>query len=130
MKRPLLERLLLPPRLSRRDIWLTLLPLLFWIGMVQSRTSFIRPLCSQEPGRCTAAMVPELDRPGLGHENMTADDYSTLTQNISGVLAATAPIVLHGGLLVAQAVTPAGALLALSEDLVLLVQTVAWNGAF
>lgn len=66
----------------------------------------------------------------MGHENMTADDYSTLTQNLSGVLAVTAPIALHAGWILTRSISPAAALIAYSTDLVLLLQTAAWNGAF
>lgn len=129
MKRSVLDRLQIPPRLRKRDVWLTLLPLLYWLGALQLRPILIRPYCVQSPERCQADHVPAIDRPGLGLENGPADGYSLITQNTTGVLALLIPAAWSASLAATGALAPGAALVATGVDWVMAMQTAAWNGA-
>lgn len=124
----LIRRLLLPPRIQKRDFWVTLLPFLLWAALVQLRPVILKTHCDSNRSSCVAQNVLPIDRPGLGIENGPADGYSYWTQNASGVLAVVTPLVWHGGLSVLGKVTPQTALLSAGTDLLLFAQTWGWNG--
>lgn len=125
----ILDRLRGTPRLRKADVWLTLLPALYWLFALQLRPTLIRPYCHGAPTRCTADQVPAVDRPGLGMESGPADAFSFETQNISGILALTVPAFWNFTLAVGGSVSPVAALAATGTDWVVATQTATWNGA-
>lgn len=125
----ILDRLRGRPRLRKADVWLTLLPALYWLAAIQLRAVVIRPYCEAAPARCAAERVPAIDRPGLGLESGPADGFSLFTQNLSGILALSVPALWNFSLGVGGALSPAAALMATATDWVLTTQTATWNGA-
>ncbi|OFZ19629.1 MAG: hypothetical protein A2X94_17460 [Bdellovibrionales bacterium GWB1_55_8] len=117
------------PFVSKRDIVLTLLPALIWTTLVLSRPVLIETICATEPAKCTAESVVALDRIAIGLDVSGADAFSYWTQNTSGVLAGTVPAIWHASLAVAGRITPMTALLYTGVDLLIFIQTTAWNGA-
>ncbi len=85
-----MKRLLKSPLrpLRRFDFFLTLLPLLIWIGLTRLRSWLIAPRCRDQPDlHCIAQDVFWLDRPFLHYELGWAEELSLWAQNFSGVLA-------------------------------------------
>lgn len=105
-----------------KDVFLCLLSLLIWGGLVLGRDSTIGTRCITSPASCTKESVPAIDQMSLGLENGDADGFSFLTQNISGGLAVAG--IVGWNLIAPQA----GALSAIAADLSILIQSVAWNG--
>ena len=128
MKSQFWNTLQAPPRLRRKDFFLTLAPALLWGVALFSRPYVLSPHCAEHPDTCLTSSVNRIDQPGLGLENSNADGFSYWTQNFSGVLALTAPAIWSGSLAVLGTVTPAIALEQAGIDLVLVLQTAAWNG--
>jgi len=120
---------LFPHQLSRRDLWLTLIPALLWIGAVYARPYVITPRCVTDPAYCNPGTVFDLDRPSLGLENTPADQYSDVTQHLAGYVGAGVPVAFNFGLAALGRISPAVALAQTGVDLAIWLQTVSWNGA-
>ncbi len=129
MKGQFWSTFLFPHEISRRDLWLTLIPALLWLGAVYARPYVIKPRCIADPAFCNPDSVFELDRPGLGLENTPADQYSDVTQQLAGYVGAGVPVALNFGLAAIGRITPAVALAQTGMDLAIWAQTVSWNGA-
>jgi membrane-associated phospholipid phosphatase len=125
----LLSRLQLPPILSKRDLWLTILPFIFWAAFVQARPWILRTHCGPDLTGCPKEQVLSIDQPGLGIENGPADGYSYLTQNLSGVLAVSVPLAYQATQAAMGLASPASALAFAGTDLVLFFQSWGINGA-
>jgi membrane-associated phospholipid phosphatase len=129
----LFERLRQPARLSRRDLWLTFIPMVLWIAALYSRPFLIHPSCVQvvtagAVSGCEIANVPAIDRPGVGNLNGDADFYSYAIQNTTGVLAAFGPGIYQGALVGFGVAIPAVALNAFAIDTLIFAQTWFFNG--
>jgi membrane-associated phospholipid phosphatase len=125
----LLNRLQLPPRLSKCDLWLTILPFLLWTALVQVRPWILHTHCGPDLSGCPKEQVLPMDRPGLGIENSPADGYSFFTQNLSGVLAASGPIAYQTTRVALGIASPASAMALAGTDLVLFLESWGINGA-
>ncbi len=125
----LLSRLQLAPRLSKRDLWLTILPFILWMALVQSRPWVLHTHCGPDLSGCPKEQVLPMDQPGLGIENGPADGYSYFTQNLSGILAVSVPIAYQVTRTAAGLASPASALTLAGTDLVIFAQTAGINGA-
>ncbi|HUP57283.1 MAG TPA: phosphatase PAP2 family protein [Bdellovibrionota bacterium] len=120
-----------PHRLSRLDVALTLIPALFWVIGVQTRSQTIAPWCGGEnAAKCARSTVLPIDQPALGHEIGQADGFSYATQNLSGFIAIGATVAWAFSKVAVRAVTPAGAAFEAGADLLLFAQAAAWNGFF
>ncbi|MCM2322956.1 MAG: phosphatase PAP2 family protein [Oligoflexia bacterium] len=128
MKSELLVRLHAPPRFRKRDLLITLTAALLWTGAVFSRPYVLQPYCAERTDACTAANVLAFDRPGLGLNSREADHLSDMTQRISGALALAAPLAWNGGLAVLGRLSPATALAQAGTDILIILQSVFWNG--
>jgi membrane-associated phospholipid phosphatase len=124
----MLSTLLSPARLSRRDVWLTLIPLLIWLATLYSRSFFIHPSCSAT-APCQASQVLFMDRPSIGQLSGDADFYSYVLQNSTGVVALASPMLYQSALLILGQATPQLALAAGGVDLVIFLQSWFVNGA-
>jgi len=125
----LLTRLQLPPRLFKRDLWLTILPFILWAGLVQARPWVLRTHCGPDLTGCPKEQVLPMDQPGLGIENGPADGYSYFTQNLSGVLAFSVPVLYQASQSALGLISPAGAAALAGTDLVLVLESWGINGA-
>jgi membrane-associated phospholipid phosphatase len=105
-----------------------LIPALLWLLAIFARPYIIRPACAEIPGSCTAANVLPIDRPGLGLESPAADEYSNVTQILSGVVAFSVPPIWNASLAFMGRISPWVALTQTAVDTVIFVQTSAWNG--
>ena len=115
----------------KKNIGLIVLPALLWWGTATyGRQYLIKFRCTPETTQCFKESLYPIDRLALGLEDWKADTYSYWTQNSSGVLAFTAPLVLGGALLVSGAALPGAALGAAASEWIIIGQTVTWNGAF
>ncbi len=120
-----------PFRLTRADIALTLVPaLLWWAAASYGRQAWISPRCAATPELCSRDSVPVLDRLAIGLESPEADFYSEVSQDVSGIAAFAVPALWSVSLATLGRLTPAGALMAIGTDFVLLAQTAAFNGVF
>lgn len=128
MKRQLLS-LFKQPQVKRKDLWLTLLGALLWLGATNIRPWVIQTRCAKNTAACSPSSVEGLDQFSLGKNNGTAEDLSTDTQIATGILAYTVPVALQ----VTRAIitdTPMGAAFFIAgQDLVLITQTLVFNGA-
>ena len=123
------NRLRNAPRLRYSDILWTVLPALLWLGLEQARPYVIKTHCATNPASCTAHSITlRIDRFALGQDSGKADEYSYLTQNISGGLAVLIPLGWHLGQVAIAGISPATALAELGTDIVLVLQTTFWNG--
>lgn len=116
-----------PGTLKKKIIW-TILPAVLWYGSTELRPQVIQPWCLKTPSSCTAEAVPAVDRISLGMENSDADGYSYITQNLSGLVAGTAPFLWATGQAALLRVTPTAAVVTALSDLLTLVQIALWNG--
>lgn len=114
--------------LKGSDIAWTLLPALFWLLAVYSRTIVITPRCAQHPETCAISSLPAMDQPALGLEAGNADGLSFTTQGFSGALALAIPPLWHLSTVLLKTATPTGALLAAGVDFVIFAQTAFVNG--
>ncbi|HLD99754.1 MAG TPA: phosphatase PAP2 family protein [Bdellovibrionota bacterium] len=124
----MLSRLLLPPKLTKKDIILTLLPALLWIGGIHARAHVINAKCAGPVPNCAKETVLKIDQASLGLESSAADGYSYFTQNAAGLLAVSVPAVWNASLFMLGRATPATALAYAGTDLILFAQAFAWNG--
>lgn len=114
-------------KFKRKLLW-SLLPALLWYGATELRPHLIKPYCHTKPEACTAQSLPAIDRISVGMESSEADGFSFLTQNLSGIVATTAPFVWAAGELVLLRLGPGAALATACSDLLTLVQITLWNG--
>jgi membrane-associated phospholipid phosphatase len=117
------------PRLRRRDIALTLIPLGLWLLTLYSRPLFIHPSCSAQ-APCQASQVFFLDRPSIGIVSGNADFYSYVAQNSTAALAAGGPVLYQTALLALGRASLPAAAAAAGTDLVIFAQTWLINGFF
>ena len=127
MKRQLLS-LFKQPQLKPKDLWLTLILALLWLGATNLRPWIIQTRCAKDAAACAPASVEGLDRYSLGKNNGTAEDISTDTQIFTGVWAYGIPVALQ----VTRAVMTGGpigaAFFIAGEDALLITQTLVLNG--
>lgn len=125
----LIGKLSLPARLSRKDILLTIIPTLIWMGAHLSRPYILKTPCLENGAICSESNLPSVDRLVVHLDNENANKWSTWTQNASGAIAAVVPIGLQIARIATGFVSPVGALAAIGVDLGLLIETTLWNGA-
>jgi membrane-associated phospholipid phosphatase len=128
MKRQLLS-LLKRPKVTRRDIALTAVGALLWVGLTALRPYVIEARCAKNPELCAPAGVSAIDRYALGKNSGPAEDLSTDTQIFSGTWAYLVPLTFHAGRAM-MASTPIGAALFLAgEDALLITEALVFNGS-
>lgn len=118
--------------LTRKDFVLVFVSFLIWVGLVELRPHILKARCgvtSGAPSLCSSSDVPFFDQPGLGLESPAADGYSYNTQNMSGILALTLPVVWNAGLILSGTLSPAAALAQSGVHFVLFLETWGINGA-
>ena len=115
--------------LSPAGITLTVALFASWLTLVQLRESLITPWCPAAPAQCRAEQLWAIDRIGFGGEDWRWDHLSFITQNLSGVIAISGPILLQSVRLASGALPAAGAATLLAEDLLIVLQSVALTGA-
>ncbi|MFZ9594932.1 MAG: phosphatase PAP2 family protein [Bdellovibrionia bacterium] len=115
-------------RMTRADFFLTLVPALFWFLTIEARPLWITPRCASQPELCQKQRIPPVDQFSFGFENMSADELSTLSQNLSGALALSLPNLWTLSQWAMARLTPYAAFIQIAQNLVLIVQTTAWNG--
>jgi membrane-associated phospholipid phosphatase len=103
---------------------ITLVIVAAWLTMVKLRPVLISPHCVSNPTLCAQGSVNLLDRMGMGENSSTAEDLSTATQVVGGVLCFLLPWVFW----LNKKSAPRRWWLAL-EDFVIIGQIVALNGA-
>jgi membrane-associated phospholipid phosphatase len=117
-----------PPRLSRRDGLLLLLPALAWLGVFHLREHVIEPRCLQNPAICQPEAVFFADRPAISFASGKADRLSFVTQNSSGILAFGATLGWSVFLYLSGSIALSALGLAVLTDWVILAQASLWNG--
>jgi len=113
-----------PPRLTRCDWALALLPAILWYLTIEARPHLIRTWCSDPGARCTANAVAWPDRLAIRPINDTADGVSFIGQYAAGALALAGPPAARALRLVPGPMTWT----TLGTDAVILLETVLWNG--
>jgi hypothetical protein len=98
------------PSAVLKQLLLTLVPALLWLGAVHARSWVIQPYCVAEPQRCAPATLWDFDRISVGLEIGTGDEYSFYGQDLAGLLAVSVPTVWNIGLFAMGNVTPLTAL--------------------
>ena len=120
-----------PSKTKPSRVFLTLiLPALLWWGGIHLRDYLIEPRCGSLPVLCSVDSVSQIDRFSLGIEDGKADGYSYYLQNTSAVLAFGIPIAWNTATLLLSTVNPVAFWTHLTSDLLLMAQTIAWNGLF
>lgn len=119
-----------PLKLKKSDFLWTIVPALLWVGATYMRPSVIAASCIKAPEKCTQEFLLPIDRLSFGMEFPQADEYSYFTQNLSGVLAVGVPAVWSLSRYVMGSLSPVVALTTAGVDLVLVLQTISWNGIF
>lgn len=128
MKTQIFRKLQRSPQLTRKDLLMTFIPILFWTLAIYARPYVISPYCAEQPDLCVPSKVNFVDQSGLGLERSDADGFSYFTQNLSGILAFTVPGFWNGTLLILGKISPFVALTQTAVDLTIIAQTSAWNG--
>jgi len=105
-------------------------PALLWLVANLARPYVIDPKCSHSPNTCTSESVIPIDQLSLGMEDWKADLYSYRAQNFSGILAFAAPTLWNGFSYALGYLNAPAALVSLGADLLVIAQTIAWNGFF
>lgn len=100
-----------------------------WSGLIVLRPALIHPVCGENPTECSAQTVPAIDRWSIGLEDLVADSWSFKTQFLSGAQALVVPAAWNLATAVAASASPVAFFAAVGTDTVLLLQTIAWNGA-
>lgn len=113
----------------KKQLILTLIPALLWLGAVRSRAHTLKPWCAESPTVCTENSLNALDRSTLKMDVPHADSYSYTTQNLSGYLLLGAPLALHLTRVALSSLNPATATVLILEDFLIGIQSVSWNGA-
>jgi membrane-associated phospholipid phosphatase len=108
-------------------LW-TIIPAILWLIMISARPVLLNTQCAQSPQTCTKESIFSIDRLSFGMEDSQADHYSFLTQNTSGVWAATLPILLGSIQIATGGISSSIILLNLAEDSIALLQVISWNG--
>jgi membrane-associated phospholipid phosphatase len=78
---------------------------------------------------CSREQVFLIDQPAIDMTSRSADGHSFTTQNLSGYIALSVPALWQTGLAIAGKITPTAALIGYATDLVIIIQSVSWNGA-
>jgi membrane-associated phospholipid phosphatase len=127
MKRQLLS-LFKQPQVKRKDLWLTLLGALLWLGATNLRPYIIQTRCAKDVSACSPSRVEGWDQYSLGKNNGTAEDISTDTQVVTGVLAYVVPTALQITRAVMTSSPMADAFFIAGQDALLITQTLVFNG--
>ena len=117
-----------PPRISRKDLLLLILPALAWAGAFTLRRDVIELKCAQTPALCQPESVFSADRAAILLQSPSADRWSFVTQNTSGYLAFAIPVLWLILQLVRRRTTLAAGAKAWLADWTLLAQASVWNG--
>ncbi|HTL11425.1 MAG TPA: phosphatase PAP2 family protein [Bdellovibrionota bacterium] len=106
-----------PPRLSRWDVVLLVVPATLWavLGM-KVEPEVLQPRCHLHPDTCYRESVNALDQVALDHESPLGQRLSDWLQNGSGTVAALVPLALG----------PVGAW---ATDLAILTEATCINGS-
>lgn len=116
-------------RLTRRDLWLTLIPVLLWATLPSLRVFFITPYCHLDPARCAISTLNPLDRIWAASNSTYADQLSYDSQNLAGALALFFPFFYLGARFLKKSMSLPQAGLAWGIHLVLLLQSASLNGS-
>lgn len=129
MKNQIWQRLRTAPSLRLADIFILIVPILVWAALFHARPMVMDLICSRNPTPCVAENVFWIDRLAIHVESPIADNHSFTTQNLSGILALIVPLfwVVFEALRGRAAGYKKAAIAALT-DVLLLAQSVAWNG--
>jgi membrane-associated phospholipid phosphatase len=117
-------------KLKKTDFLWTVVPAVLWVVLTFMRPSLIATSCVKDPEKCSKESLYPIDQLSFGIEDPRADEYSYITQNLSGALAVGIPALWSFSRLAVGALSPAAALTTVGIDLVLVLQTASWNGAF
>jgi membrane-associated phospholipid phosphatase len=128
MKRQLLS-LLKRPKVTRKDIILTLLGGLLWLGLTALRPYVIETRCAKDPELCAPAGISAVDRYALGKNSGPAEDLSTDTQIFSGTWAYLVPLTLHVGRAILVGSPLSAGLYLAAEDALLITEALVFNGS-
>lgn len=116
------------PRFLVKTVLRVVVPALFWLGAIYSRSLVIHPQCAAAPQSCTQESVLKIDQLSLGMENPSADRYSFDSQHLAGVVALTVPAGWTAVQLTLGTLSPSAAVLIAGADLVLVLEILSWNG--
>ncbi len=128
MKRKIGAGLVRPPQLlGRPDLFLTVTPLLGWLGLILVRDRWMGLHCSKAPTTCTPDSVFAWDRWIIPLVNPTADRWSFFTQDFSAYFALS--VAAYFCWREARKPLAAAALATrVGLDWLLIIQAVLWNG--
>ncbi|MGE0615397.1 MAG: phosphatase PAP2 family protein [Bacteriovoracia bacterium] len=116
-----------PPKLAKRDILLTLAPIVGIVAAFLLRPAIMDFQCKHTPEECARESVNWLDRKSMGVESPQADFWSDVSQNTAGILAATVPLALQLGRAAGGGVSLAVGLAYAGTDILIFVQAALWN---
>ncbi len=130
MKWQIWKKLKQAPKLNRSDILLTALPAALWLLTLYSRPFIMDLHCTKDPLSCQKSQIFKPDQLSLENEYDTeADNHSFLTQNLTAYLAVGVPIAFGLTRIFINLLSPTQALIQVGADLLILGQSIAWNGA-
>lgn len=124
----LLTRLKTPPRLTRLDWALLLVPGVLWASLFQIRDHVVGMRCATHPELCRPEQLFAFDRIAVTQASGLADQVSLVTQNLSGILALLIPLLWLATRRGERPLSGAGFREAAWTDLILLGQASLWNG--
>lgn len=118
------------PRLTKKDILLTLVPALIWWAASSARDHIIETPCDRRPEACPVSKLLPLDQMAVPLDDQSAANLSDRTQHAAGYVAFSVPVILYVGARILPRFFPATSAWMVFTDLTLLLQTMLWNGAF
>ena len=117
-----------PFKVTRKDFLLILLPSLIWGWLAVSRPTFLSAYCGKEPALCTRESINPADRLSLGIQVDGADHLSYTTQNSSGLVAFSVPLLWSASQAILGKVSPLALVSIWVTDLALLTEVTVLNG--
>lgn len=117
------------PKLTKRDLWLTVIPALIWLGTFNARQLTLKTVCSDTPEACTPSSLYWPDSEVVNYWSPQADWNSNWTQYSAGIVAGVAPALWLGSKVITSVMAPGAALAFWGTDVLLIAQATFWNGA-
>lgn len=117
------------PRLSKKDYIIFFLPAVLWALVSLSRPYVLKAHCLDDEEKCSISELHPLDQPIVFFQSDLKDRWSFITMYTAAGVSVSIPIIYWGAQILIKASSPSFVFFSLGTDLVILTQTILWNGA-
>jgi membrane-associated phospholipid phosphatase len=116
------------PRVSVRDLFVTLILLGLWVMLIYNRDFWIKPHCMTSPENCRIEKLWAMDQPAVAQGVGNADGLSFTTQGLAAVVGVSVPTLWQLARVSLGQVSPVAGLIAAGADLLIVTESIALNG--